>query len=128
MWSLDPAISTVAHYKGEACGVIICIPDLNPFMKATKGRYGLSTPYHFLQHKLHRDRAVIVLYSVKQAHHGQGLNAAMLSRVFHALRRRGFKRCGGTWIGDSNVASLRQMQKLGGRTLHRINLFRKALA
>jgi len=32
-----------------------------------------------------------------------------------------------TWISDENTASLRQMEKLGARRLHRLHLFRKAI-
>lgn len=128
MWIVDPRIACVAHYKGQPAGVIICIPDLNPFQKATRGRIGLMTVFHFLRARLRRRRAVIIFYSVKQALHGQGLNGAMLHRVVTALHAAGYRRCGGTWISDENAASLRQIEKLGGRSLHRLHLFRKPLA
>jgi RimJ/RimL family protein N-acetyltransferase len=127
MWIVDPRIACVAHYKGEPAGVVICIPDLNPFQKATRGRVGLMTPFHFLRERLKRRRAVIIFYSVKRALHGQGLNGAMLYRVIQALFEGGYRACGVTWIADENTASLRQMEKLGARRLQRLNLFRKAL-
>ncbi|WP_309092467.1 GNAT family N-acetyltransferase [Phenylobacterium sp.] len=128
MWILDPEIAAIARHRQEPAGVIICIPDLSPFLRATGGRMGLSAPLHLLRTWLRRERAVIILYSVKRAMHGLGLNAAMLERVVSALRRRGYRRCGVTWIADSNAASLRQVEKLGARRLHRLHLFRKALA
>jgi GNAT superfamily N-acetyltransferase len=127
MWILDPALSTIAQHDGQAAGAVICIPDLNPFVKAVKGRYGFSAIFHFVRQRLRRDRAVMILYSVKRALHGQGLNAVMLMRVLRALKARGYKRCGGTWIAEENAASLRQVEKLGARRLHRLHLFKKAL-
>lgn len=128
MWIVDPRIACVVHYKGEPAGVVICIPDLNPFQKAVKGRMGLSAPFHFLRQRLKRRRAVIIFYSVKRALHGRGLNGAMLHRVIKALHAGGYRRCGVTWISDANTASLRQMEKLGARRLQRLHLYRKGLA
>lgn len=127
MWIVDPRIACVVHYKGEPAGVVICIPDLNPFQKATRGRMGAMTLVHFIRERLRRRRAVIIFYSVKRALHGQGLNGAMLHQVIKALFAGGYKQCGVTWIADENTASLRQMEKLNARRLQRLNLFRKDL-
>lgn len=127
MWIVDPRIACVAHYKGEPAGAVICIPDLNPFQKATHGRIGLMTPFYFLRERLRRRRAVIIFYSVKRALHGQGLNGAMLYRVVKALYAAGYRQCGGTWISDENTASLGQMNKLAATQVQRLHLFRKAL-
>ena len=128
MWVVDPRIAAVAAFEGEPAGVVVCIPDLNPFVRAVRGRYGLTAPFHFLKARLKRERAVIIFYSVKRALHGRGLNGAMLHRVLAAQRAAGYRTCGVTWIADDNAASLRQMEKLDARRLHRLHLFRKALA
>jgi RimJ/RimL family protein N-acetyltransferase len=128
MWIVDPRIACLVRYKGEPAGVIICIPDLNPFQKAAKGRMGPMALFHFIMARLRRRRAVIIFYSVKRALHGRGLNGAMLYRVAQALHAAGYRQCGGTWISDENGASLRQIEKLGARHLHRLHLFRKAIA
>ena len=73
------------------------------------------------------DRAVIVFYSVAQRMQGRGLNPAMLHRVIRALEARGYSELGITWIADTNTASLRQMERLGARPLHRIHLFERTL-
>ena len=58
---------------------------------------------------------------------GAGLNGAMLSRLVAAAKTAGYRRLGTTWIGDVNQASLRQMQRLGAKPLHRLHLFGKPL-
>ena len=60
--------------------------------------------------------------------HSRGINGVMLHRVFSGLRAGGYSTLGVSWISDGNTASLRQMEKLGARPLHRLHLFRKALA
>jgi RimJ/RimL family protein N-acetyltransferase len=125
---LDPRIAACVHADGKPVGVIVCIPDLNPFMKAVKGEYGLSAPFEFIKQRLNRKRAVIIYYSTAKSHQGKGLNSAMLYRVISRLKRAGYDSLGITWIADVNGASLRQMEKIGARKLHRLHLFRKAIA
>ena len=124
MWIIDEKISSLVEYKGKPIGTVVCIPDLNGFLKNTKSQLSLKTPFAFLKHKLKKDRAVIIFYSVCQEHHGKGINPAMLYKVTTALKERGYQSLGLTWIADENVASLRQTQKLGANKLHGLNLYK----
>ncbi len=58
-WVMDKRISAVLHHKGEPAGCIICVPDLNPFLKRIRSRIGLTTPWHFLRHRMQNTRAVL---------------------------------------------------------------------
>lgn len=127
MWVIDEHISMVARENGEAVGVLLCIPDLNPFLRATRSRLGLSTLWHLLKLKLFRRRASIIFFSVRQSRHGLGVNGVLLHKVTTALKARGYTHLGVSWVSDSNGASHRQMQKLGAHVLHRLHLYRKAL-
>lgn len=126
-WIVDSRISSLVYRGDSPVGTVVCIPDLNPFLRATDSRLRWTTPFHFLRHRFRRRRAVIIFYSVCRSAHGQGLAGAMLFRVTRALRRAGYQRLGVTWIADENPASLRQVEKLGARRLHRLHLFHKAL-
>ncbi|MDQ0250737.1 RimJ/RimL family protein N-acetyltransferase [Sphingomonas kyeonggiensis] len=125
---LDPRLSSVLVKDDRPVGTIICIPDLNGLLAATRSRIGLATPFHYLRYRLRRRRAVIIFYSVVQDMHGQGLMGGMLARTVEALRGAGYEQLGITWIADGNAASLRQMEKLGARPLHETHLFRKEIA
>jgi GNAT superfamily N-acetyltransferase len=125
---LDPRLSSVVKHDGVPVGVIIAIPDLNGFLKATRSRIGLTTPWHFLRYRMNRKRAVIIFYSVARAAHGQGIMSAMLIETLRRVRAAGYETVGGTWIADENPASLRQVEKMNGRGLHKLHLFRKAIA
>lgn len=128
MWVMDPNLSAILHYKGKPAGVVICIPDLNPFVKHAGARYGLRMIWSWLRGLFAPKRAVIILYSVMPEHQGKGVNAALLHRVLGALKKGGYQSCGGTWIADVNGASLAQLKRLNAQVLHRTHLFRKALA
>ncbi len=125
---LDPRLSSVLKRDGVPVGVIIAIPDLNGFLKATRSRIGLTTPWHFLRYRMNRKRAVIIFYSVAQAAQGQGIMSAMLAETLARVRAAGYETVGGTWIADENQASRRQVEKMNGRWLHKLHLFRKDIA
>lgn len=126
-WVMDPRISAVLNHRGEPAACIICIPDLNPFLRKTRSRIGLTTPWHFLMHKFTCKRAVLIFSGVRPDLQGQGVNPVVLRRVVLALKAAGYETLGNTWIGDSNKASLAQKQKSNARPLHRLHLFRKDL-
>jgi RimJ/RimL family protein N-acetyltransferase len=127
MWIMDGRLSHLVYRDSEPVGVVVCIPDLNPLLRSVGSRLGPSFPLQYLKHLRNRRRAVIIFWAVHPSMWGQGLNPAMLHHVTTALKGAGYTRLGLTWIADENKASLRQVEKLGGRRLHRLHLFRKPL-
>lgn len=124
---LDPRISVVLQKKGRAVGAIIAIPDLNPLVRSTGGRFTLATPFHYLKYRLTRSRAVIIFQGVMPDMQGDGINPLMLWHIASAMKKAGYRSVGGTWIADVNTASLRQVEKIGAKPLHRLHLYRKTL-
>jgi len=126
-WVIDERISFTAYEDGRPVGVVLCIPDLNPFLRATRSRIGWRTPWELAKLRLNRRRAAIIFFSVRRSHHGLGVNGVLLYHLARALKAGGYERLGVSWVSDGNAASLRQMEKLGARPLHRLHLFRKPL-
>jgi GNAT superfamily N-acetyltransferase len=126
-WVIDEHISFTAYEEGRPVGVVLCIPDLNPFLRATRSRIGWRTPWQLAKLRFRRRRAAIIFFSVRRSHHGRGVNGVLLYQVVRALKARGYERLGISWISDGNAASLRQMEKLGAHRLHGQHLFRKTL-
>lgn len=127
MLILDRDISVIARHKGQPIGAIVCIPNLNPLLKAIKSKIGITTPYHFIKYKMRRDSAILIYYSVLKEYHSLGINAIMLSKLMSALKRKGYRRMGGTWISTENIASIRQAEKLQAKVMHELVLYRKGL-
>ncbi len=127
-WIMDPRISAILHYKKKPAACIICIPDVNPLLKATRSRFGLSFLGHFIRHRLNKRRAVLIYSGVIPEFQGQGVNPLVLWKVTHAMRDVGYEVCGNTWIGSENKASLRQKEKMGAQPLHQLSIYRKQLA
>lgn len=127
MWIIDEHLCYTAYHDDEPVGVLLCVPDLGPFLRATDFRLKWSTPWHLLKFRLDRSRAAIIFFAVRRSYHGRGINAIMLHHTIDAMRRRGYSHLGISWVSDSNGASRRQMQKIGAQPLHKLNLYRKAL-
>lgn len=127
MWIMDFRLPVIVHHRGKPVGALLCVPDMNPFIRDSGARIGIMTPFHFLRHRLKRRRAVILLYSVDPEHQNRGLNGAMLYRLATALKQAGYQSVGGTWIADVNGASLRQAEKIGARPLHELAIFGKRI-
>src|SRR5690606_13787399 len=60
MWIIDERISSLCYYQGEPVGVVVCIPDLNPFLKKVNSQFGWSFPFEFVKSRFNRKRAVII--------------------------------------------------------------------
>lgn len=127
MWIIDERLSWTAYHRGEPVGVLLCVPDLNPFLRATNFRFKWSTLWHLLKLRLNRKRAAIIFFSVRRESHGRGVNAVMLHHTLRAMRNAHYTHLGISWVSDTNLASQRQMEKIGARPLHRLHLFRKAI-
>jgi len=127
IWIMDERISMLAYHDGKVVGIVICIPDLNPLLRATASRLRWTTPYHFLKYRLNRKRAVMIFASALPEYQNRGLSSLMTYKIFDQLAAGGYKIMGTTWVGDTNKASLRFVEKMGGVQMHRAHVFRKAL-
>lgn len=125
---IDSKITALIHDAAGPVGVLLAIPDVNPMLRAMRSRIGITTLWHFLRHRIKRERVVVVFASVGQRQQNTGLNGAMMYRVISTMKARGYKKMGITWIADSNIASVRQTERIGAKRLHRVHLFRKHLS
>ncbi|MEM6467340.1 MAG: GNAT family N-acetyltransferase, partial [Pseudomonadota bacterium] len=126
-WVMDKRISAVLHHKGEPAGAIICVPDMNPFLRRIRSRIGLSTPWHFLRHRMTNARAIVIFAGIMPDLQGQGINPVILGHVMKAAEAAGYRAVGNTWIADVNPMSLAQAEKAGSTRMHRLHLFSKQL-
>jgi GNAT superfamily N-acetyltransferase len=127
LWVLDPRISYLATVDGEPVGVVACLPDVNPLLRATASRLKPSTVLHYLRSRRSRTRASLVFGGVVPKMQNRGLAAVILHAALTGMQRAGYRELGITWVSDDNKPSLRQMEKLGAEPLHRLNLFRRSL-
>jgi len=126
-WVIDSRISSVVRERGQVVGILLCIPDLNPLLRTCRSRMGPLTLPRLLLYRRRCRRAVVIIQGVRRRLQNRGLGAVMIHQVLAALKDAGYEQLGITWIADVNVASLRGAVRGGGRPLHRLHLYRKAL-
>ena len=127
-WIVDTRLSVILHdADGAPVAALLCIPDLAPLLRATRSRFGLTTPWHFLWHRLTNRRAVIIYYGTHPDWQGKGAAPYMVDATARAALAAGYTQISGTWIADVNGASLRQLERFGSKTAQRLHLFRKSL-
>lgn len=126
-WIMDPRLSVVLHHNGKPAACVICVPDLNPLLRRIKSRIGLTTPWHFLRHRMTNTSVSLIFLGVMPELQGQGVNPLLMARVFGAAKAAGYTQLANTWIADENGASLAQAVKAGAQPLHRLHLFAKDL-
>ncbi|WP_375281571.1 hypothetical protein [Pseudooctadecabacter sp.] len=126
-WVMDRRISAVLHHKGEPAGCVICVPDLNPFLRRVRSRIGITAPWHFLRHRMTNTRAIVIFAGIMPHLQGRGINPVILNHVMGRARTAGYTHIGNTWIADVNPMSLAQAEKSGASPMHRLHIFGKAL-
>lgn len=127
MLVIDPRITVLAYHEGRAVGALVCVPDMNPLLRATGPKLGLWNAVDYLRFRRSRERAVIIYYAIHPDFQNRGLNGLLMRELFFSAQEAGYRNIGGTWIADANPASLRQAEKAGARRLHRLHLYRKTV-
>ena len=125
---MDGSLSWIAYHQGKPVGSLLCLPDLNPLLQELNYRLRWDAFWRLLRYRRTCDRVALIFYSVRRDQHGQGINGVLLHKLIGALRRGGYSKLGVSWISESNIASLRQMEKLAAKPLHRLHLYRRSLA
>ncbi len=127
VYFMDSNISFIAKHKGVPIGVSIHIPDINPLLRETCSKIGFSTLYHFLKYKFKRDRTLCVFSSIMPEYQNNGVLGVIIYLAMVAMKKRGYKRFGITWISESNTASLKKMEDLKAKKIHALRIFEKQL-
>jgi GNAT superfamily N-acetyltransferase len=127
VYFMDSHISFLAKHKGEPIGLSIHIPDINPLLRATGSKLKLSTLYHFIKCKLSRERTLCIFAATLPEYQKKGVLGAIIYRTLHAMKKRGYKKFGITWISENNAGSLRKMQDMRAKKIHDLRIFEKQL-
>jgi hypothetical protein len=125
VYFMDSHISFLAKHKGTPIGVSIHVPDINPLLRATGSKLSWNMVYHFIKSKIQRDRALCIFSALLPEYQKQGVLGVILHLTLAAMKKRGYKTFGITWISDSNKGSLRKIEDSKARKLHELRIFEK---
>ncbi len=121
----DPSIVWIAEHDGVPVGATLTAPNINPLLREMKSRLNPWSVLTFLRKRRRMTTAVFIIIVVKQAYQAKGIIGVLNYHAMSSLKRRGYSAIGGTWIADTNRPSLRQVEHLGMRALHRVELFER---
>jgi hypothetical protein len=131
---IDPNLVVIAEVKGEAAGMLVCLPNL---MEAIRDFNGSLLPFNVAKllwrlktNKLRTSR--IPLMGIRRKHHGSVLGATLLPLMFDRLKepflKRGLERVEMSWILEDNAPMRRVIEGVGGKVYKTYRIYEKSLA
>ena len=131
---IDPDLVVIAEVKGEAAGMLVCLPNL---LEAIRDFDGSLLPFNVVKliyrlkaKKLKTSR--IPLMGIRKAHHSSVLGAALLPLMFERLKapflKRGLERIELSWILEDNLPMRRVIEGIGAEVYKTYRLYEKPLA
>ena len=127
VYFMDSTISFLAMHKEVPVGLSIHIPDMNPLLRASGGKLGLTAIYHLLKSKIKRERTLCIFSAVLPEYQKQGVLGAIVYYTLNAMKKRKYKKFGITWISETNSGSLKKMKDLKASKMHELRIFEKQL-
>ena len=127
VYFMDNSISFLVKHKGVPVGLSIHIPDMNPLLRATGSKLNFSTIYHLIKSKIKRDRTLCIFSAVLPEYQKQGVLGAIVYSTLVAMKKRGYKKLGITWIAETNVGSMKKMEDTKASKMHELRIFEKEL-
>jgi GNAT superfamily N-acetyltransferase len=117
-------------FKGEKpIAFILCIPDISEFVHEIGGNLGLVNQVRLLlRRSRYRQDAVAVIKGTVPEEQGKGYMRLLSRELLRNLRAAGYETLRGTFIEEENVASSSQVDHMGGRPLHGVTFYRRAVA
>lgn len=131
---IDPDLVVIAEVKGEAAGMLVCLPNL---LEAIRDFDGSLLPFNVVKliyrlkaKKLKTSR--IPLMGIRKAHHSSVLGAALLPLMFERLKqpflKRGLERIELSWILEDNLPMRRVIEGIGAEAYKTYRLYEKPLS
>ncbi len=131
---IDPKLVVIAEVKGEAAGMLVCVPNLLEVIRDLNGRllpFGLFKLIWRLKTKSVKSSR-IPLMGIRRKHHGTVLGAALLPLMFNQIKQpflaRGLERLEMSWILEDNMPMRRVIEGVGGRVYKTYRIYEKAIA
>lgn len=131
---IDPDLVVIAEVKGEAAGMLVCLPNL---LEVIRDFDGSLLPFNLFKliwrlkmKKVRTSR--IPLMGIRKTHHGSVLGATLVPLMFDRLKapflKRGLERVELSWILEDNLPMRRVIEGVGGKVYKTYRLYEKPLA
>lgn len=122
-----PELIWFACAEGEPVGFIVALPDVNPAIRACRGRL-LPFGWWTLRREIARARRLRILtLGIQPSHRGRGIDGALIQAVVAAGTERGFQSAECGWILEENQAMLGPLAGIGARPFRRYRVYERPL-
>jgi hypothetical protein len=116
------------YYEGEAVGVMMMLPDINPLLKRLNGRIGVRGLYHYLFHRNDIKGLRAILFGIKKPYQRLGLPLVAFNHLVHLVRDQSkyeYVEFGWTLEDNDNVNSF--LIHGGAKIRNRYRIFRRSV-
>ncbi len=116
----DSRLAMIAEVDGEPAGLVWGMPDLNPAIRAMRGRLGPIKLLRMIRAARRPSRVGLLAIAVRPQFCGRRIGAVLASALYRTLEQMGFRDSFYYPVNDSNVRSRGLAESLGcqGRILH----------
>jgi len=111
---IDPRLMLVAEIDGEAAGVCMGFPDWGPLLRSFKGRVGIIQLFKLMTGVGHYDRAGLTWIGVRPGFRGHGVAQSLTITLYRRFQDKGLKEASYMCVNESNMASRRFAEVMGG--------------
>ena len=123
-----PEFILLAQVEDETVAAVICVPNLNPFLKRMNGRLLPFGFRHLIGWRRRVEAVRVLTMGVLPAYRGRGVDAVLYRELLRAGRARGFTHESELgWVLETNEVMVNAILRMGGRTTKRIRLYAKPL-
>lgn len=127
-WLLDESLLLWATDDGAPVAFVLTVPDISRFLMSTGGRMAPLDQLRLLAtRRRYRREAILIIKGTVPAARGRGLMTLLSHRLLGGLVAGGYETLRVTFVGEENAASAAQFVAMGGRRLHGLCFFRKAV-
>jgi GNAT superfamily N-acetyltransferase len=124
---LDPRLMLVAEIDGEAAGVCMGFPDWGPLLRSFKGKFGIVQLIKLMFGVGRYDRAGLTWIGVLPGFRGKGVAQSLTITLYRRFQEKGLKEASYMCVNESNLASRRFAEVMGGTGRSRYHCYDKTL-
>lgn len=125
---IDPRVTYIGEFEGEAIGFFLALPDYNQvFKKIGNGKLFPFGIFKFLMNKSKIDRIRVITLGIKQKYQPLGIGALFYNEIIKNAAPAGYRSAEMSWVLEDNDLMNKSAKLLGGEIHKRYLIFSKDL-
>jgi len=114
-WIVVPKLFLIAEIEKTPVGFRWAMPNYNQLFKEFNGKLGITEIVKFVSNLKKIDQGKFVILGIEKEHRGKGIGSFLNYYALLEMKKRGYKKAEYGWIEESNIASKKAGEKLGGK-------------